>query len=153
MQPRSTLALPLTIRAWLAKCKLHFAGRLFFRWLTLVTFLLGLVAALALYVSDLGHLRAQVEIRSLLFPNMLSPNILLDHSRSRRKWRDFSGTRTATLRPSPELVDAPFSTGCSRPLRGPNVQQPGHVIVQPVAPACAMRRKDRIRMPCSSKSG
>ena len=91
MQPRSTLALPLTIRAWLAKCKLHFAGRLFFRWLTLVTFLLGLVAALALYVSDLGHLRAQVEIRSLLFPNMLSPNILLDHSRSRRKWRDFSG--------------------------------------------------------------
>ena len=81
MQPRSTLALPLTIRAWLAKCKLHFAGRLFFRWLTLVTFLLGLVAALALYVSDLGHLRAQVEIRSLLFPNMLSPNIILDHIR------------------------------------------------------------------------
>ena len=63
MQPRSTLALPLTIRAWLAKCKLHFAGRLFFRWLTLVTFLLGLVAALALYVSDLGHLRAQ-EVRA-----------------------------------------------------------------------------------------
>jgi hypothetical protein len=64
MQPRSTLALPLTIpiRAWLAKCKLHFAGRLFFRWLTLVTFLLGLVAALALYVSDLGHSHAQVEI-------------------------------------------------------------------------------------------
>ena len=85
MQPRSTLALPLTIRAWLAKCKLHFAGRLFFRWLTLVTFLLGLVAALALYVSDLGHLRAQFEIRSLLFPNMLSPNILLDHTRSRFK--------------------------------------------------------------------
>ena len=73
--------------------------------------------------------------------------------RNRTKWRDFSGIRTATLRPSPELVDAPISTCCSRPLRGPNVQQPGHVIVQPVAPACAMRRKDRVRMPCSSKSG
>ena len=68
---------------------------------------------------------------------------------NRRKWRDFSGTRTATLKPSPEVVDEPFSTGCSRPLRGPNVQKPGHVIVQPVAPACAMRRNDRIRMPCS----
>ena len=56
----------------------------------------------------------------------------------RTKWRDFSGTRTATLKPPPELVDEPFSTGRSRPLRGPNVQQPGHVIVQPLAPACAM---------------
>ena len=48
MQPRSTLALPLTIRAWLAKCKLHFAGRLCFRWLAVMTFSFGLVAALSL---------------------------------------------------------------------------------------------------------
>ena len=100
MQPRSTLALPLTIRAWLAKCKLHFAGRLFFRWLTLVTFLLGLVAALALYVSDLGHLRAQVEIRPLLFPNMLSPNILLDHTVTGQNGETFPG-------PGPQLSGHP----------------------------------------------
>ena len=153
MQPRSTLALPLTIRAWLAKCKLHFAGRLFFRWLTLVTFFVRTSRRACIVCQRSRAFTCASRNLIATFPeHALSQHTSGSH-RNRTKWRDFSGTRTATLRPSPELVDAPFSTGCSRPLRGPNVQQPGHVIVQPVAPACAMRRKDRIRMPCSSKSG